>query len=379
MGAELSLSTELLQTVNAQLSPGHRLDLVENGRVFDVLEQLFEQARSTIHIALYMWFPGQAADRVVAALCAAAARGVTVRVVLDAVGTRETRSDLGRLARPGCELRIYRKPFHTSLRKTLSRSHRKIVVVDGTRGLIGGFGVRDVWLGDGLSPDSWRDTALRVQGPAVRQMQVAFAEVWRGASGAPLPEACFPELGPVGESAAAFVSSRATVGRSEARLLMKMLLHRARRRAWLATGYAVPPRGLREDMFGACARGVDLRILAPGEHNDVRVARLAQRSLYRTLRNHGVRVFEYEPSMLHRKVALIDDDVVVVGSINLDTLSMRHSQEGSLIALDRALADQVEQSFRTDFARSVEVEHPRRGLLPIARAAHRVVHPRLRD
>lgn len=149
----------------------------------------------------------------------------------------------------------------------------------------------------------------------------------------------------------------------------------AQHRAWLATAYFVPPRPFRELLTGVAKRGVDVRVLMPGPHNDIRTARFAQRSLYPTLHRRGVRLFEYQPSMIHRKVALIDDDLVLLGSINLDTLSLRHLQEGSLVALDHPLAREVEAGFEEDFRRSHEVEHPKRHISPLARLAHRMVHP----
>ncbi len=373
-----TLSSTLIQLGGVPLKGGHRLGLLENGAIAPALEAAIRGARSTVHLTVFMWWPGEFADRICGVLCAAAKRGVTVRVVLDAVGSKESGDELDRMREAGCDVRHYRSPLKVSPFLARERSHRKVVVVDGTLGFTGGFGIRDVWLGDGESPEHWRDTHLRVEGPAVRAMQAAFSEVWTGAGGDLLGPDCFPDQDAPGDACAAFIQSRTVVGQSNARILLEALIAGAKRRVWVSTGYFVPPRKFREVMTEASGRGVDLRVLVPGPHTDMRAARLAQRSLYPYLEKHGVRVFEYQPSMIHRKVALIDEETVCVGSINLDTLSLRHLQEGTLVCADGALSAQIEAGFLRDFARSEEVHKAHRNLDVLARLGHRILHPTFR-
>lgn len=188
------LSATLMQLGGVPLEGGHRFELLENGRIFNALEEAIGRAQKTVHFTVFMWMPGEAAERMVRALTAAAARGVHCRIALDAIGSTGYAAGMSRLKEAGCEVRIFRMPLKVSPRKALERTHRKIVVIDGAVAFTGGFGVRDVWLGEGESPEHWRDTHLRVEGPAVQSMQAAFAEVWLGAGGDLLGPDAFPAV-----------------------------------------------------------------------------------------------------------------------------------------------------------------------------------------
>jgi cardiolipin synthase len=354
---------ELLQATGGAIQGGHRVRLVKNGEIFDRIVALAAQATRSLHLTVFMWKRGEASQRVIAALGEAVKRGVTCRVALDAVGSRGVDHDLGSLRRVGCEARIYRAPFKVGPRTFLERSHRKIMVVDGRVGLTGGFGIRDVWLGDGLDPSHWRDTHVELEGPAVRDLQLGFADVWTGAGGAVLGPEAFPVLEREGDVHAAFIRSQDTVGRSHARRLLGTLVRSAKRRLWLATGYFAPGIKFRSALIRLARSGVDVRVLMPGRYNDVPVARMAQRWLAPGLARHGVRMLEYQPSMTHTKVALMDDEIVSVGSINLDFLSFRYLEEGSLLVQDRAFAAEVARAFEADFARAREVPGQRRAVL----------------
>lgn len=371
--------TVLLQTTGISLEPGHALTLLENGAVFDELEALIDQATHSVNITVFMWMPGEASERMCAALERAGRRGVRVRVAVDAFGSKGYKKVAKRLEDVGGSFRVFRKIWKVPLRAALKRTHRKISVIDGRIGVIGGYGVRDVWLGAGDEPCSWRDSHLKVEGPMVRQLQIGFAEVWLSAGGELLDTSEFPELPAIdGGVRAAFVRSGSQIGLTHARMLLELALRFARKRAWIATAYFVPPSEFRDLLCATSRRGVDVRIIVPGEHTDIRTARMAQRSLYPLMEREGVRIYEYGPSMLHRKVMLVDDDVALLGSINIDTLSLRHMEEGSLIAFDRGFAREIEASFHHDFQRSQAGRQTHRGLLPVARFIHRLVHPRAR-
>lgn len=374
-----SLPSDLFQAAGTALLRGHRLELLENGAVFDALVARIEGARQSVNLTVFMWWPGEAASRVADALIAAARRGVKVRVALDAVGSKDYASFARALHEAGGHFRVFRPPFRVSPRKALARTHRKIAVFDGRIGIVGGYGIRDVWLGDGLSPDAWRDSHLEIQGPAVRDLQRGFAEVWSDGHDDYLPKEDFPDLDEQGAALAGFITSEAVLGLSDARQLLGVLFKHARRRVWIATAYFVPPKEFRRSLRDLAARGIDIRVVMPGSLNDVRAAAMAQRSLYPEFRDSGVRLYEYQPSMLHRKVVLVDDSLVTIGSINLDTLSFSHLSEGSLLAVDESLAAQVERSFLRDFEHAEEMssEH-HHGILPLARLVHRVLHPRSR-
>lgn len=184
-GEEFSAALE--QSVGVAMLSGHRLEVFENGRIFDALTEAIATARESINVELYIWRKGAASDRVLAAISARTAQGVKCRVLLDAVGSIDLGDALkGQFAGARCELQVFR-PLSGSSKH--ARNHRKVVVVDGRVGFTGGFGMDDKWLGDGKSKEEWRDTNVRVEGRAVSQMQEAFAENWQEAGGELLPPA----------------------------------------------------------------------------------------------------------------------------------------------------------------------------------------------
>jgi cardiolipin synthase len=258
------------------------------------------------------------------------------------------------LREAGCDVRYFREPRRRTFSVT-GRNHRKLVLVDGRVGFTGGFGIASEWDGDGLSPGSWRDSNAEVEGPVVRQMQTAFAAHWLETGGALLPREELERAAPAGDALAAYVTSMDVEGLSHARWVTHIALMAARRRAWIANAYFVP---LPEVLGTLCLlpqRGVDLRLLLPGDHQDHRSVTFIQRRLYPRLERSGVNVYEYQPSMMHAKTMLVDDRLVVVGSINLDFLSMEWLEEGCLVVDDRPFAAEHERRWLQDIARSRQV------------------------
>jgi cardiolipin synthase len=237
-----------------------------------------------------------------------------------------------------------------------ARNHRKVVVVDGASGITGGWGLHVSWEGNGLSKEQWRDSSVRVHGPAVAQMQRAFEQSWRESGGAPLPPSAYPEVPPRGRTRAAFVASSPRADRpSAAEAMTRLLVSSATRRLWIANSYFVPDDALQDLIAEQARRGVDVRVLAPGPVHDVPPVRAGQRATYAKLLEAGVRIFEYQPSMMHSKTLLVDDRWVAVGSTNMDPLSFDRLEEGSVVAESPALAKHLERTLRADFRRSDEV------------------------
>jgi cardiolipin synthase len=237
--------------------------------------------------------------------------------------------------------------------------------VDGRVGFTGGFGIAPEWSGDGLSPEGWRDSNAEVEGPVVRQMQAAFAAHWLETGGSLLPRAELERARPAGDGRAAYVTSMDVKGLSHARWVTHIALMAARRRAWIANAYFVPPPEVLGALYLLPRHGVDLRLLLPGPHQDHPGVRFFQRRLYPQLERNGLTVYEYQPSMMHSKTMLVDDRLVVVGSINLDYLSMEWLEEGCLVVEDRAFAVELERTWHADMARSLQVvgrPQPQRGV-----------------
>jgi cardiolipin synthase len=357
----------LYQSVGVEMLPGNQVELVDNGRVFEVMEQEILAARTSIHVVSYIWRPSYPSTRLMRAILKRTHEGVACRILYEPFGSPGFDEQVRRtLSEAGCDVRPFRNYGNGSPLRILYRNHRKLLIVDGRVGITGGFGIWWSWLGEGMTPDEWRETNVRAAGPAVRQMQLAFAENWQEAGGRLLSRADFPELEPSGPAVASFVGSTASVGESDAERLTQLVIASARRRLWLANSYFIPSTAIARALADKAREGVEVRVLASGRHHDIPPVRTAQRATYEQLLEAGVRIWEYEPSMMHAKTMLVDDRLVVVGSINLDPFSMRKSEEGALVVEDPGLAGSLERSLLEDLRHSREIRLDswrRRGLV----------------
>jgi cardiolipin synthase len=344
----------LMQTTATSMVAGNRVAWRDNGEVFHAIEEAIRAARHSIHVDVYIWKPGQPGERLAELVCQRAREGVAVRILVDPMGSRGFHRQLyGRLREAGCEVHYFR-PLKEHPFTFTGRNHRKLVLVDGRVGFTGGFGIAPEWDGDGLSPRGWRDSNTEVEGPVVRQMQVAFATHWLETGGSMLPASEFDRARPAGDARACYVTSMDVKGLSHARWVTHIALAAARRRAWIANAYFVPPPEVLGALCARPANGVEVRLLLPGPHLDHPILRFIQRRFYAQLDRSGVRVHEYQPSMMHAKTMLIDDRLVMVGSMNLDFLSMEWLEEGCLVVDDHAFAHEFEQRWQQDMARSVQ-------------------------
>jgi cardiolipin synthase len=347
-----AFGSALYQSVAVPLRPGNELQVLDNGAVFDALVADISRAKSSVHVLMYIWEPGSASDRVSRAIVERARAGIQCRILVDAFGSLGFAERLAPpLEQAGCEVRLFRPlPGYDKL----ARNHRKIVVIDGHVGFTGGFGIRDNWLGGGRKEDEWRDTQLRFRGPAVLEAQQAFAENWQEAGGSLLPDAAFPEANAAGPARAAFVSSTASPIVTRAERLTQLLLGFARQRVWISNAYFVPSPAILRLLADKAARGVDVRVLVAGKQSDSKTSFGAQQFEYRSLVERGVRVWEYMPSMLHTKAMLVDTELALVGSINLDPLSLNKLEEGALVTQDSAVNERLAQDFIEDCAHAKE-------------------------
>jgi cardiolipin synthase len=271
--------------------------------------------------------------------------------VLDWFGSlRFDRSLEARLVRSGVEIRR-----HMPLPDPFRLNHRRVFVFDGRTAYVGGFGIWKSWLGDGVGEGEWRDTAARVRGPVVRDLQRAFDDSLQAAGGAPLSGDAYPRLGAEGEVRVAVVAS--TPAWARATLAARMyyaIMASARRRLWVANSYFVPDRSLQNVLVARARAGVDVRVLAPGPHHDVPIVQAGQRRTYARLLSGGVRVFEYAASMLHAKT-LVADDVAVIGSTNMDSQSLSFLWETSIVVESAEVAGRLAERFLVDLERSAEI------------------------
>ncbi|CAM4361244.1 phospholipase D-like domain-containing protein [Corallococcus soli] len=367
--APAARSIAITQTLGVPLEPGNRVELVQNGHIFDAMEEEIRAARSSIHIASYIWRPGIPSDRLIIALRERRA-GVQCRVLVDPLGSVNFESVAPVLTDAGCDVRLYRPMQGTVASldavRIRARMHRKLVIRDGEVALTGGFGIWRSWLGNGDAAETWRDTNVRMRGPVVRGAQLAFAGNWQESGGDFLPPESFPPLAPAGDAQACFVASTSHRFLSEASKMWALSIASAKRRLWIANSYFIPPEALSDMLIEKARQGVDVRVLVPGRHHDVKPVLTAQRASYARLLEAGVRIWEYEISMMHSKTLLADDALGIVGSTNMDPLALNHTEEGSVMVEDPALAKALEAAFEQDLTHSREIHWKgwkQRGLL----------------
>jgi len=344
-GAPFALA--LYQSLGVRLMPGHNVTLLGNGSIFDGLEEEIRRARSSVHVVMYIWEKGAASDRIVAALVDRARAGVSCNILVDAFGSPDFGEDVQpRLVDAGCAVRIFRPlPGYGD---KLARNHRKLVIVDGRIAFTGGFGVRDNWLGDGVTAEAWRDANVRFAGPAVAGAQQAFAENWQEAGGPLLPPETFPVLETAGPASVAFVASTISPVLTRSERLVQLMIQAAKKRLWIANAYFVPSKAILEMIERKASEGVDVRLLAPGKKSDSKTSFGLQHIEYDDLLEKGVRVWEYQPSMMHAKTMLVDDELGLVSTMNLDPLSLAKLEEVALVVQDRAFAAALARTFEQD-------------------------------
>ena len=337
---------------------GNATAIIEGGASFYAdLCAAIEGARDHVHVMFYIWRDDAAAGRVLDALVRAAERGVTVRLLLDEIGCLFTPTrTFARLRAAGGHFAWFLTiiPERKLLLLNL-RNHRKLVVVDGGTAWVGGMNVGEEYTGATRDFPVWRDTQLRLAGPVVTALQEIFADDWFFATKQRLvAPRYYPaiEPGPAGE-VVQLVSGGPDNRVSEHGLTVVALLHHARRQAWLSSPYLVPDASLLDALGLAVCRGVEVRLLVPA-HSDHRWLTHVTRSFYDELFAKGVRIFEYQPGMMHAKLVTIDGRWSMVGSANLDIRSFRLNYELNALVLSEERAREVEAIFERDFAQSRE-------------------------
>jgi cardiolipin synthase len=340
------------------LVDGNRVDTLINGReIFPAMLAAIKSARKTVTFETYIYWSGRIGKEFADALADRARSGVRVNVLVDWVGSsRMDPNYLDTMKRAGVEIEKYHPPRWYTLHKLNNRTHRKLLVVDGRVGFTGGVGIADEWDGNAEDPAHWRDTHFRLEGPAVAQMQAAFVDNWLKVTGNVLdgrdyfpPETVVgPELGQV------FKSSRE--GGSESMHLMYLLSTvSAARSIDLAMAYFVPDELTETALVEALARGVKFRMIMPGPYTDTEVLRKASRAKWGRLLRAGAEIYEYQPTMFHCKVLVVDGIWSSVGSTNFDNRSFSLNDEANLNVYSRAFAERQIALFNNDLKRSRRV------------------------
>ncbi len=346
---------EMSALLGPTVLPGNRIEVLNNGQeIFPAMLAAIRGAQRTITFETYIYWSGEIGREFSQALCERARAGVQVRVTIDWGGSLKMDTTLlDAMEAAGVEVHRYRPLTWYNLHRVNNRTHRKLLVVDGRIGFTGGVGVADQWMGNAQDPAHWRDAHYRIQGPVVAQVQAAFNDNWIKSTGRVLngPD-YYAELAPAGDSdAQLFLASPA--GGSESMHLMYLLaIAAAETRIDLAAAYFVPDKLITRALLDARQRGVRIRVLLPGPHIDSVSVRLASKASWGPLLEAGVEIHEYQPTMLHTKLLVIDDLLVSVGSTNFDIRSFRLNDEASLNIYDPAMAARMTAVFERDLSQS---------------------------
>jgi cardiolipin synthase A/B len=328
---------------------------LENGdEIFPSMLAAIREAQQSITFESYIYWSGNVGREFAEALAARASAGVNVHVLMDWVGSQKMDEQLLDLMRgAGVQVERYHPLRWYHLTRMNNRTHRKLLVVDGKVGFTGGVGIADLWSGHAQDPNHWRDSHYRVQGPVVAQMQTAFSDNWIKATGEVLQgERYFPALSKSGQALAQVFMSSPSGGADSMMLMYLMAISSSTKRIDLAAAYFVPDSLTRRVMLDALKRGVEIRIIVPGEHIDTEVVRKASRAKWGELLANGAKMYEYAPTMFHCKTLIVDGLLVSVGSTNFDNRSFRLNDEANLNIYDAAFADKVTQVFEADLKRA---------------------------
>jgi cardiolipin synthase len=356
-------SPEFRQSAGSLLGPnfvpGNSVTTLVNGdKIFPAMLSAIRSAKRSIDLETYVFWDGQIGREFSEALAERAQAGVHVNAILDAQGTRKMGSqNLERLRAAGVQVVKYHTAFWIDPRRYNNRSHRKLLIIDGKIGFIGGAGIADLWSGNADSPQHWRDNHYKVTGPVVAQLQATFMTNWLKTRGTVLHGSdYFPPLESTGSYLAQAIRSGARYENLD--LLYLLAIASAQKTLRIENAYFLPDDLMRKELIDAAKRGVKVEIVVPGKKIDQKLVRAASKRHWPDLLKEGIKIFEYEPTMLHVKLIIVDDVFVSVGSGNFDNRSIRLNDEANLDVLDRQFAAEQTRLFEMDkrHAREVTVD-----------------------
>jgi cardiolipin synthase A/B len=349
--------------------PGNSLELLNNGdRFYPSMLRDIELAERSITIEAYIYWAGEIGLTFAKALAAASQRGVKVKMLLDAIGSQSIGNEILKiLTDGGCHIAWYNPVRITRLRRINNRTHRKSLIIDGSVGYTGGAGIADHWTGDAHDSEHWRDLQIRIEGPAVRPLQSGWAHNWLECTGELVTGTDFyPHLEPSGPLSLQTIMSSPETGASSARVMYFLAISAAKQTIDIANPYFVPDH-VSIDLFrDAVRRGVRVRVMVAGSSNDTLVTRLNSLRLYGALLKAGVQVHEYNRTMMHHKIMVVDRLWSTVGTTNFDNRSFSHNEENNVCLCDEAFAAELTASYERDLAicEAVTLEAWKRRPLP---------------
>ncbi len=334
---------------------GNAIELLQNGdEFFPAMLEAIRGAQKTINFEAYIFYSDEVGHAFRDALAERARAGVEVRMILDGLGSSWSldNSDVRVLQKAGCKFHYYHPTLSLRFDRTNRRTHRRVMVVDGRVGFTGAIGFAKQWAGHAQDKEHWRDIEARVHGPLVNQLQAAFQEHWAKVADEALSGADqFPALPNAGNLHAQAVSSH-SFSIAPVPLVEAVAFAAATKRLWITNSYCTPTQDQVDLLTKAMQRGVDVRLLLPGENNDQPITKSAGRAAYGKLLEGGAKIFEYQPTMIHVKSMVVDGLFAMVGSSNLDPRSAEINEELDVVVYDRDFGTKMEQMFENDLTRS---------------------------
>jgi cardiolipin synthase len=355
-------ATALGSIVGAPVEQGGTITSLNNGDEFvPALLDAIENAERTINFAVYIWSEGTFSDQLLAALEKKQREGVTVRVLLDGLGSiKFPDADFEALVAAGGKVQTFRAPRFGKLTRFHRRNHRRAIVIDGEVGFTGGMAVSDIWLGNAQDNEHWRDIMFRVTGPLARSLQAAFADLWASSSGELLID---PRNYRVAAPAATggverflhLASSPADDDQSMAYFFLLPILA-ARESIYLAAPYFIPDAHLQAALVDKAKSGVDVRLLLPGPRTDNWITRASAQARYQELLEAGAKIYEYQPTFMHAKYGVIDGTWAIIGSPNLNSRSRQLDEENALGIYDPPFGSTLKATFFKDLERATPID-----------------------
>ncbi|KPC83945.1 MULTISPECIES: phospholipase D-like domain-containing protein [Streptomyces] len=373
------LRRRLERLIGIAATEGNRLVPLRNGdQIFASMLESIRGAVHTVDMMTFVYWRGDIARDFAEALAERARAGVRVRLLLDGFGSRLIEKDqLALMDEAGVEVAWFRKPLYLSPLKQNHRCHRKVLITDEETAFTGGVGIAEEWCGDARDESEWRDTHVRVQGPAVDGLAAAFAQNWAECHDELFTERDrFIESKQPGDAVVQVVRGSAGFGWQDMQTLLRVVLESAEERVRLTTAYFAPDPYFIGLLCAAARRGVSVEILLPGPHTDKRVCQLAGQHHYEELTACGVKIYQYQPTMLHAKVLTVDGVASLIGSTNFNRRSLEHDEEVMLAVMDREFTATLDSHFAQDVERSTLIDGRRwKRRSPVQRVREAAVLP----
>jgi cardiolipin synthase len=347
-----ALLPSMIGLTQSSMDEGNEVQLLQNGDgFFPLLLRDIAAAKQSVHIESYIWWKGAICEELAMALAAKAREHVEVRLTVDASGGHKMDDKLYDLmSNAGVRIVKFHPPTIGNWGRLNNRDHRKIMIIDGRIGYLGGYGIAEEWTGHGQDRNHWRDTGLRVVGPAVNRLQGAFCENWIEETGeVPAGERYFPHLPNSGPTSTHLAYTSPTGGVSSVQVLYYLAIKSARHEIIIQNPYMLPDDNAVEALGEAVKRGVDVKVMVPAaEATDSPIVQHASHHRYGDLLSRGVKIWEYEKTLLHQKIIIVDGVWSCVGSTNFDRRALQLNDEISIGVLDQSIAQQLRGAFGDD-------------------------------